>query len=242
MRDIIINKTEREGLLYLLFQDLKYKFGKFLNLHNFILRKKRISNFLNQNDKINIQFGAGSGKFGEAKKTVLGTFLNTDIFGKIPVDINYSLPFPNNSIDLIFSSHLIEHIYQRKADLFFQESLRILKEDGQLIIATPTINKIFDILYKSNKKQTNEIFEEHKNSFLGRKPTPARLINALTHINYGHKFLFDYETLNDLAVSNGFKSFETKNPKNIDNLEIKQYLESKNSNFKLQTEVFVAYK
>ena len=73
MRDIIINKTEREGLLYLLFQDLKYKFGKFLNLHNFILRKKRISNFLNQNDKINIQFGAGSGKFGEAKKTVLGT-------------------------------------------------------------------------------------------------------------------------------------------------------------------------
>ena len=40
MRDIIINKTEREGLLYLLFQDLKYKFGKFLNLHNFILRKK----------------------------------------------------------------------------------------------------------------------------------------------------------------------------------------------------------
>ena len=126
MRDIIINKTEREGLLYLLFQDLKYKFGKFLNLNNFILRKKRISNFLNQNDKINIQFGAGSGKFGEAKKTVLGTFLNTDIFGKIPVDINYSLPFPNNSIDLIFSSHLIEHIYQRKADLFFKESLKLL--------------------------------------------------------------------------------------------------------------------
>ena len=242
MRDIIINKTEREGLLYQFFQDLKYKFGKILNFHNFILRKKRISNFLNKNDNIKIQFGAGSGKYGEAKKTVLGTFLNTDIFGKIPVDINYSLPFPNNSIDLIFSSHLIEHIYQRKADLFFQESLRILKEDGQLIIATPTINKIFDILYKSNKKQTNEIYEEHKNSFLGRKPTPARLINALTHINYGHKFLFDYETLNDLAVSNGFKSFETKNPKNIDNLEIKQFLESKDSNFKLQTEVFVGYK
>ena len=42
MRDIIINKTEREGLLYQLFQDLKYKFGKFLNLHNFILRKKEL--------------------------------------------------------------------------------------------------------------------------------------------------------------------------------------------------------
>ena len=242
MKNYIINTTERESLLYGIFQELKYFFGKLINIKNYILRKNRINKFYSENQTKKIQFGAGSGKFGEAKKTVLGTFLNTDIFGKIPVDINYSLPFPNNSIDLIFSSHLIEHIYQRKADLFFQESLRILKEDGQLIIATPTINKIFDILYKSNKKQTNEIYEEHKNSFLGRKPTPARLINALTHINYGHKFLFDYETLNDLAVSNGFKSFETKNPKNIDNLEIKQYLESKNSNFKLQTEVFVAYK
>ena len=46
MRDIIINKTEREGLLYQLFQDLKYKFGKFLNLHNFILRKKELVIFL----------------------------------------------------------------------------------------------------------------------------------------------------------------------------------------------------
>ena len=33
-------------------------------------------------------------------------------------------------------------------------------------------------------------------------------------------YTFDYETLNDLAVSNGFKSFETKKSKNIDNLEI----------------------
>ena len=114
MKNFVITATEREGLLYLIFQDLKYKFGKFLNLHNFMLRKKRINKFLKENERINVQFGAGSGKFGEARKSVLETFLNTDIFGKIPVDINHSLPFPDNSVDLIFSSHLIEHIFQPK--------------------------------------------------------------------------------------------------------------------------------
>ena len=242
MKNFIIKVTEREGLLYLLFQDLKYKFGKLLNLHNFIFRRKRIHNFLRDNEKIYIQFGAGSGKLGEAKKSVLETFLNTDIFGKIPVDINHSLPFPNNSVDLIFSSHLIEHIYQRKADLFFKESLRILKDGGLLIIATPTINKMFDILYRSSKEDKEKIFQEHKNSFLGRKPTSARLINAMTHINYGHKFLFDYETLNDLALINGFKNFVITNLENIENEDIREFFINKNSNYKLQTEIFISYK
>ena len=242
MRNFIINLTEREGLLYQSIQELKYKLGKLLNLHNYLLRGKRIKQFLKENKEINIQFGAGSGKLGEAEKTVLETFLNTDIFGKIPIDINHTLPFPNNSVDKIFSSHLIEHIYQRKADLFFKESLRILKNDGLLIIATPTVNKIFDILYRSNKENLTKIYGEHLNSFLGRKPTPARLINAMTHINYGHKFLFDYETLNDIALSNGFKKLEKTSKENIENKEIKEFLATKDTNYIMQTEIFIAYK
>ncbi len=242
MKNFIIKFTEREGLLYQFIQDLKYKFGKILNLHNFLLRKTRIKRFIRENETIKIQFGAGSGKLGEAKKSVLESFLNTDIFGKIPVDINQSLPLPNNSVDLIFSSHLIEHIFQRKADLFIKESLRILKDGGELIIATPTTNKIFNILYRGSKEQNEAIYREHKNSFMGRKPTPARLINAMTHINYGHKFLFDYETLKDLALNNGFKNFSTINLEDIKDKNIKKYLEGKNVNYKLQTEIFIAYK
>ena len=32
------------------------------------------------------------------------------------------------------------------------------------------------------------IYKDHENSLMGKKPTPARIINSLTHINYGHKF------------------------------------------------------
>ena len=117
-----------------------------------------------------------------------------------------------------------------------------MKNDGLLIIATPTVNKIFDILYRSNKENLTKIYGEHFNSFLGRKPTPARLINAMTHINYGHKFLFDYETLKDIALSNGFKKFEKTSSENIENKEIKEFLDTKDTNYIIQTEIFIAYK
>ena len=63
----------------------------------------------------------------------------------------------------------------------------------------------------------------------------------MTHINYGHKFLFDYETLNDLALTNGFKNLVITNPENIKNENIKEFFRSKNSNYKLQTEIFIAH-
>ena len=46
MRNFIINLTEREGLLYQSIQELKYKIGKLLNIHNYLLEEKELSNFL----------------------------------------------------------------------------------------------------------------------------------------------------------------------------------------------------
>ena len=55
-------------------------------------------------------FGAGSGKLGEAPETSLSGYLDTDIFGKVPIDINYKLPLKSNSLDTIFNSHLLVEI------------------------------------------------------------------------------------------------------------------------------------
>ena len=242
MRNFIINITEREGLLYLFFQDLKYKFGKFLNFQNFILRKRRINEFLRENEKINIQFGAGSGKLSEAGKANLEGFLDTDIFGDVPVDINFKLPFKNNSIDLIFNSHLIEHIYQRKMKSFLLESFRVLKVNSYLITATPSLEKISKILYGKDQKKIRLIYKDHENSLMGKKPTPARIINSLTHINYGHKFLLDYLTFKDLATNAGFSTIKKIEINDMSDQTIKSYLKQKSDVYKIQTEIFIAKK
>ncbi len=242
MKNYLINKTQRESVLYSNLQEIKYFVGKLLNLHNYILRKTRISKFIKKNKPIKIQFGAGSGKLGEANKTSLNGYLDTDIFGKVPIDINHKLPFEDNSLDTIFNSHLIEHIYQRKIDFFLKESFRVLKKGGVLITATPTYTKIIDGLYGNDHSKKRLIFDNHKISLNNRKPTPARIINCLSHINYGHKFLLDFETFKDLALNAGFNNIKTIDIENIKDKEIKNFLSNKDDAFKIQTEVFITIK
>ena len=64
-------------------------------------------------------------------------FLNSQILGKVPIDITKKLPFKSNSLDLIYSSHLVEHIHYKQTVYFINECFRVLKNNGKLIIATP---------------------------------------------------------------------------------------------------------
>ncbi len=242
MKNYLIKKTERESLIYGIFQELKYLFGKLVNLKNYIIRKHRINKFYSENKIKKIQFGAGSGKLSEAGKANLEGFLDTDIFGDVPVDINFKLPFKNNSIDLIFNSHLIEHIYQRKMKSFLLESFRVLKVNSYLITATPSLEKISKILYGKDQKKIRLIYKDHENSLMGKKPTPARIINSLTHINYGHKFLLDYLTFKDLATNAGFSTIKKIEINDMSDQTIKSYLKQKSDVYKIQTEIFIAKK
>ena len=46
------------------------------------------------------------------------------------------LPFKNDSIDIVISSDLIEHLYDNELSLMFSEVSRILKKDGFCVIQT----------------------------------------------------------------------------------------------------------
>jgi ubiquinone/menaquinone biosynthesis C-methylase UbiE len=49
-----------------------------------------------------------------------------------------SLPYESNTFDVVFSSHTIEHIIDTHK--FMEESRRVLKDGGRLIICCPNIN------------------------------------------------------------------------------------------------------
>jgi len=45
-------------------------------------------------------------------------------------DVNKGLPFPDNSVDGIYASHLLEHLSRSKARFFVGECYRILRQGG----------------------------------------------------------------------------------------------------------------
>lgn len=52
----------------------------------------------------------------------------------------------SNSIDAIFSSHTIEHLYPADVKLAFEEALRVLRPDGFLLMSCPDLQSIGSLL------------------------------------------------------------------------------------------------
>jgi predicted SAM-dependent methyltransferase len=61
-------------------------------------------------------------------------------------DISSPLPFQNNSFDLIYASHVIEHIPWFLQKQLFSELNRILKPKGCLEIWVPDFSKIIEVV------------------------------------------------------------------------------------------------
>jgi len=74
-------------------------------------------------DKIKIDIGCGLNK----KEGFIGIDLNSETHPDI-VASAFDLPFENEGVDEIYSSHLVEHFSPDEAKLFFDEIYRVLKK------------------------------------------------------------------------------------------------------------------
>jgi SAM-dependent methyltransferase len=72
-------------------------------------------------------------------------FINFDLFSL------KKLPIPDNTAEIVYSSHTVEHINDEAAQNMFNESYRILKKGGIFRFATPNINLEYRA-YKDNDK------------------------------------------------------------------------------------------
>ena len=95
---------------------------------------------------------------GSGDKKLPG-FINVDLEAGADVqcDVTNGLPFENNSVDLIFSEHFIEHINQAEGINFFRECRRVLKPGGIVRVATPDLDHIIQRYGKENWRAESEM-------------------------------------------------------------------------------------
>ena len=105
---------------------------------------------MNSNKEIKLNIGAG--------RTYIPGFVNVDISEKadISLDLNCErLPFDDNSVDLVFTYHLLEHL----SDYLFAlgEIHRVIKHGGQLLIGVPYVTSTeFNLVNPYHKQHFNE--------------------------------------------------------------------------------------
>ena len=122
----------------------------------------------------------------------------------------------SSSVDAIYSSHNIEHIFAHEVAIALKEFLRVLKDDGIVVITCPDLQSVCDAVAK------NKLLEP-----LYVSPTgPISPIDILYghrgfiasgNVYMAHKCGFTYQVLVDAFHEAGFKSsFGGSRPQDFD--------------------------
>jgi predicted SAM-dependent methyltransferase len=146
---------------------------------------KRIKALLASNNPINLDIG-GADK-GRNGWTTLDITDGCDLYW----DLRKGIPFPDASVDAIYSSHLFEHLTYQQGQSVLAESMRVLKPGGTFSICVPNA-RIYIEVYMGIKEVPDEFFG-WRPAF--NRTTAIDAVNYVAYMNGEHKYLFDIENL-----------------------------------------------
>jgi len=129
------------------------------------------------------------------------------------VDVRNGLPFPDNSIWAIFSSHMLEHMNYEEANFVIKECYRVLCKDGVIRIIVPD-------LYQITKRYidliTHDPKGEHSQNYLKdlgiQEPSQKGIKKVIFKIfsHSTHKHIYDEWSLKELLEKHGFININRK--------------------------------
>jgi SAM-dependent methyltransferase len=120
-----------------------------------------------------------------------------------PGNVTKGLPLEAGSVEVLYSSHMIEHLDQEEAKQFLQEARRVLCPGGIIRLAVP------DIRMRIEKYMSNfdaDAFIASTNMARPRPRTLARKIGILLVGARQHQWMYDGASLSRLLESSGFVS------------------------------------
>ena len=116
-------------------------------------------------------------------------------------DLRHGIPFPDESIEIVYSSHFLEHLTYEECQVFLDESLRVLKRGGMFSVSVPNV-RIYAQAYLDDSRDISD-FIVFKPAF---KQTHSRIdyLNYITYMDGHHKYMFDEENLVNILAQKGF--------------------------------------
>ncbi len=161
------------------------------------MSKRYISHLLREKKPLFIEVGAGDKKGGKGWITIDMT-KNCDIYW----DLRKGMPFPDESISKLYSSHFFEHLSFREGQKFLDECLRVLIPGGNFSICVPNA-RIYIEAYLNSTLDSNQFF--------GYKPaynntTKIDYVNFIAYMDGHHKYMFDEENLIHILKLKGFQN------------------------------------
>lgn len=142
---------------------------------------------------------------------ILEGWLNIDFdtsFGEgvYPIDLRNPLPFPDKSVSMIFSEHLIEHLPKDDGLKLLQECYRVLKPGGKMRFGWPDFNKVINAFIKKDKKFRKGML---KHMGLNRTQSWDEFIADML-FSWDHRYYYTPKLLKEYMRIAGFSNIKQK--------------------------------
>jgi predicted SAM-dependent methyltransferase len=146
-----------------------------------------------------LQVGAGG--------NALPGWLNTDLRPSqqvLSVDVSRPLPFPAGEFTYVFSEHMIEHLTFEQGRRMLREIHRILADGGKVRVSTPDFDFFLTMFREEISSEEKDFIEWHVRTYTPNLPVhPLSVMNTMFR-SWGHKHLYNQETLSSLLQDCGF--------------------------------------
>ena len=166
-----------------------------------ISQSKRIKLYLKKHEIHKLHLGAGP--------NLLEGWFNTDLAPRNRnvcfVDVTKQLPFEDNTFDYIVAEHLIEHLTHQDGLRMLKECYRVLNPAGKIRIGTPDIDTVMQLRRPEKSELQLNYIKWHVDGCLPEIGIYRDIfvINS-AFSNFGHRFLYDYETLHESLKEAGY--------------------------------------
>lgn len=165
--------------------------------------KLKIKQLLQKKEPILLEIGAGNRKGNNG-------WLTMDIRRDCDIlwDLRKGIPFPDESIHKIYSSHFFEHLSFQEGQHFLDECLRVLSPGGEFSVCVPNA-RLYVEAYMSNTDLDEDLF-------FGFKPEAYNNTTKIDYLNYtaymdgDHKYMFDENNLIHILESKGMKNVQLR--------------------------------
>ena len=138
-------------------------------------------------------------------------FINVDIREDVKPDVVDDIctltKFENDSVDLIYACHVLEHLYRRDIPKVLSRWYDVLKSGGKIRIAVPDLQALFEyyICFKDIKPLLHNIYGSQKHDY-----------------DY-HYSGWDFNSLKTDLMTSGFKNVQRYDWRETDHFYIDDY-------------------
>ena len=177
-------------------EDVRFLVGR-------MTRTRRIDLYLRTHSERRLQLGAGANPYPG--------WLNTDVedFRRrgevVYMDAREPFPLPDESFDVVFSEHMLEHLTYADGRHCLRECQRVMRPGGRIRLATPSLDRLIQLygddltdLQRRYIRWSVETFIAHADAEL-----PGFVLNNFLR-NWGHEFVYDVQTLRHALETAGF--------------------------------------